>query len=189
MSNSVELNKNIELERNGRRTNSRANLIGGGSALVVFDKLEAAEAALRSLRSAGFDMNNLSVVAKEFYDGEPQPGCYKLDGEIISWSRKGVFWGWLLGLLFGSAFIFVPGIGPVMAGGPIVGWLIEAFETSLFVGGLSALGAALISRGISEDQVHMSEQALKASRLLLVVHGAESEIRKVKAILDTGERL
>jgi hypothetical protein len=189
MSSSMEFNKDIQLENVGRRIHGCANLTGGSSTLVVFDKLETAEAALRSLRASGFDMNNLSVVAKEFYDGEPQPGCYRLDGEIISWSRKGVFWGWVLGLLFGSAFIFIPGIGPVMAGGPIVGWLIEAFETSLFVGGLSALGAALLSRGLNKDQVIKAENALKSSKQLLVVHGAESEIRKVKTILDTGERL
>jgi len=106
---------------------------------------------------------------------------------MASWGKFGAFWGWIWGLLFGSAFLFVPGIGPVMVAGPIVTWIIGALQSALIVGGLSAVGAGLISMGIPKDSALKYETALKADKFLLLVHGTADEVSKAKDILGKGK--
>ena len=57
--------------------------------------------------------------------------------------EAGLFLGLLPGLMFGAVFFRVPAIGPVLAGGPLVAWIIAVLEDALIVGGLSAVGAGL----------------------------------------------
>jgi hypothetical protein len=163
----------------------KKNTMHSNSVLVVFSDLEPAEAAINALKNSGFDMKQLSVVAKDIYDEEQVVNSSRLGNRVISWSRLGVFWGWIWGLLFGSAFIFIPGIGPVMAGGPIIGWLVEAVETAAVVGGFSALGAALLSNGMIEEHVSKFETALKEKKMVVVAHGTREVIDEARSILET----
>ena len=103
---------------------------------------------------------------------------------MASWGKFGLFWGWMWGILFGSAFLFLPGIGPVMIGGPLVSWLIGALSTAAVVGGISALGGALASIGIPEDSILQYETALKANKFILIVNGTVDEVEKAKNILS-----
>ncbi|WP_020160987.1 DUF1269 domain-containing protein [Methylobacter marinus] len=102
---------------------------------------------------------------------------------MATWGKFGLFWGSIWGLLFGSTFLFIPGIGPVMVGGPLVSWIIGALETAVVTGGLTALGGALASIGIPKDSVIRYETALKANKFILIVHGIVQEIEKVRNIL------
>lgn len=49
-----------------------------------------------------------------------------------SWGGLGAFWGSLRGLLIGSAFFWVPGIGLIRAGGPIIHMMVTALEGAAF---------------------------------------------------------
>jgi hypothetical protein len=97
----------------------------------------------------------------------------------------GAFWGGFWGLLFGSAMFFVPGIGPLIVFGPLVGWIVGALEGAAVVGGLSALGAGLYSIGIPKDSVMKYETALKSDKFLVIAHGTADEVAKAKSILET----
>jgi hypothetical protein len=44
------------------------------------------------------------------------------------WGKMGAFWSGLWGLLAGAAFLIIPGVGPVVAAGPVTGWIIGATE-------------------------------------------------------------
>jgi len=94
------------------------------------------------------------------------------------------FGGGVWGLLFGSAFFFVPGIGPLVVGGPLVSWIIGALEGAALVGGLSAVGAALYSIGIPKDSIIKYETSLKANKFLVVAHGSVEEVNKAHDILS-----
>jgi len=67
-------------------------------------------------------------------------------------------------MLFGSAFFFIPGIGPLLVAGPLVTWILGALEGAVVMGGISALGAALVSIGIPENSVLQYEAELKAGK-------------------------
>jgi len=101
------------------------------------------------------------------------------------WGKTGAFWGGFWGLLFGSAFFAIPGIGPVLVAGPLVAWIVGALEGALVVGGLSAIGAGLYGLGIPKDSVIEYDLAVKTDQYLLVVHDVLAEVEKARDILET----
>ena len=153
------------------------------SAVGLFRNHDDAEFAVKELQRSGFDMKKLSVVGRDFHTEENVIGYYNTGDRAVSWGKTGLFWGWIWGLLFGSAFFIIPGLGPIMIGGPLVSWLIGALETSVVLGGLTALGGALASIGIPKDSIVNYETALKASKFLLVAHGTVEEVNRAKSIL------
>jgi predicted alpha/beta-hydrolase family hydrolase len=77
----------------------------------------------------------------------------------------------------------VPGIGPLVAAGPIVAWMVAALESAAVVGGLSAIGAGLYSIGIPQKSILQYETSLKAGKFMLVIHGTPDEVTRAKTIL------
>ncbi len=153
------------------------------SAVGLFSNHQDAETAVKELQKAGCDMRTLSVVGKDYQTEEHVVGFYNTGERMATWGKNGMFWGWIWGLLFGSAFFVIPGLGPVMVGGPLVSWIIGALEAAVLTGGLTALGGALASIGIPKDSVLRYETALKANKFLLVIHGSPQEVEKARAIL------
>jgi len=151
------------------------------SAVGVFNSHSDAESAVKELQRAGYNMKKLSVVGKDYHSEENVIGYYNTGDRMATWGKFGLFWGW--GLLFGSAFFLIPGIGPVMVGGPLVSWIVGALELSVVTGGLTALGGALASIGIPKDSVIRYETALKADKFVLIVHGSFKEVEDAKSIL------
>ena len=155
----------------------------GSSAVGVFRTHHDAEGAIKELQKAGFDMKELSVVGKDHQTEESVVGYYNTGNRMATWGKYGLFWGWIWGLLFGSAFFIIPGVGPVIVGGPLVAWIIGALDTAVVAGGLSALGGALASIGIPNDSVLRYETALKLDKFILIVHGTAQEVEKAKSLL------
>lgn len=87
-------------------------------------------------------------------------------------------------MLVGSAFFAIPGIGPVLVAGPLVGWIVGALEGAVVVGGFSAIGAGLYGLGIPKDSVLEYEAALKTDKFLLMVHGTTVEVEKARGIIE-----
>ncbi|MFZ3321190.1 MAG: general stress protein [Usitatibacter sp.] len=153
------------------------------SAVGVFRTHHDAEGAIKELQKAGFDMKKLSVVGKDYQTEESVVGYYNTGNRMATWGKYGLFWGWIWGLLFGSAFFIIPGVGPIIVGGPLVAWIIGALDTAVVAGGLSALGGALASVGIPNDSVLRYETALKVDKFILIVHGTAQEVEKAKSLL------
>jgi len=154
------------------------------SAVGIFSNHQQAEGAIKELQKSGFDMKKLSVVAKDYQTEENVIGYYNTGDRMATWGKYGLFWGWIWGVLFGSAFLVIPGFGPLMVGGPLVAWIIGALETAVVAGGVSALGGALASIGIPKDSVLRYETALKADKFLVIAHGTAKEVEAAKSILS-----
>jgi hypothetical protein len=88
-------------------------------------------------------------------------------------------------MLFGGAFIFVPGLGPLVAMGPLVGFLAGALEGAVLGGAAGIFGAALASLGVPDDQRVLYETEIKAGRFLVIARGGAAEIERAHAILGT----
>jgi uncharacterized membrane protein len=154
------------------------------SVVSIFNTHTEAEEAIRELQRSGFDMKKLSIVGKDYHAEEHVVGYYNTGDRVKYWGKLGAFVGGLWGLLFGSAFLFVPGIGPLAIGGPLVSWIIGALEGAVIMGGLSAVGAALYSIGIPKDSIIKYETSLKSNKFLVVAHGSIEEVNKARGILD-----
>ena len=159
------------------------------SVVAVYHTHPEAEQAVKALQHAGIDMHTLSIVAKDYHTDEQVVGYYNVGDRMKRWGKMGGVWGGMWGgfwaLLFGSAFFMIPGIGPLLIAGPLVAWIVGALEGAAVVGGVSALGAGLLSMGIPKDSVLQYEKSVKSDKLLLVVNGTAAEVAKAKEILGT----
>ena len=154
------------------------------SIVAIFASHNGAENAVRELQKGGFDMKKLSIVGKDYHTDEHVVGYYNTGDRMMYWGKFGAFWGGLWGMLFGSAFFFIPGIGPLIVAGPLVTWIVGALEGAVVMGGISALGAALVSIGIPENSVLQYEADLKAGKFLLVLQSTPQEVERAKHCLD-----
>src|ERR1039457_1083420 len=153
--------------------------------VAVYASHLEAEAAVKELQRGGIDMHSLSIVGKDSHTDEHVVGYYNTGDRMKYWGKTGAFWGGFWGLLFGSAFFAIPGLGPVLVAGPLVAWIVGGLEGAAVVGGLSAIGAGLYGMGIPQNSVVEYELALKTDKFLLMVHDKASEVEKAKTIIAT----
>ncbi len=151
--------------------------------VAVYKSDTDAETAVKELQQAGFDMKKLSIVGRDYHTEQDVVGYYNAGDRMKKWGKLGVFWGGIWGMLFGSAFFLIPGIGPLVVAGPLVSWIVGALEGAAVVGGLSALGAGLFSLGIPKDSILQYETALKAGQFVVIAHGTDIETAQAKKIL------
>ena len=149
-----------------------------------FDTHSQAEAAIRRLNDAGFDMTKLSLVGKGYHSEEHPIGFYTVGDRVKSWGGVGAFWGAIWGLLMAPAVFFLPGLGMMALAGPVVASLVGALEGAVVVGGVSALGAAIAQSGFSKDEVIKYETALKADKYVLTVHGTVADVATARGVLS-----
>jgi Heat induced stress protein YflT domain len=157
----------------------------GNVAVAIFNTHVEAENAVKELQKSGFDMKKLSIVGKDYHTEEQVVGYYHTGDRMKYWGKLGAFWGGLWGILFGAAFFWIPGIGPLVVAGPLVSAIIGGLEGAVAVGGLTALGAGLYSIGIPKDSIINYETSIKSDKFLLVVHGLGDEVAKAKDILKS----
>ena len=153
------------------------------SVVAIYPSHTAAEAAIKELQQSGFNMQKLSIVGRDYHTDEHVVGYYNTGDRMKRWGKTGAFWGGFWGLLFGSAFFWVPGFGQILVAGPLVGWIVGALEGAAVVGGLSAMGAGLYGLGIPKDSVLQYETAIKTDKFVLIAHGTPDEISHAKEIL------
>ncbi|MFT6818943.1 MAG: hypothetical protein ACJATT_002761 [Myxococcota bacterium] len=151
--------------------------------VAIYATHTAAESAIKALQISGFDMENLSIVGRDYHTEEDVVGYYNAGDRMKRWGKSGAFWGGFWGLLFGSAFFWVPGLGQVMVAGPLAIWIIGALETAVVVGGLSVVGAGLYSLGIPKDSILQYDIAIKTDKFLVVAHGTADEVAKARDVL------
>jgi uncharacterized membrane protein len=151
--------------------------------VAMYDSHIQAEQAVKQLQKSGYDMHQLSIVGKDYHTEENVIGYYTLGDRMKQWGGLGAFWGGIWGLLLGSAFFIIPGVGPIMIAGPFVSALVGALEGAVTVGGLSAIGAALASIGVPDDSIVEYETEIKAGKFMLLASGPKEEIEKAKEIL------
>src|SRR5579864_7880234 len=162
-------------------------MTNSNSVVALYDTHEQAEHAVKELQQAGVDMKSLSIAARDTHTDEHVVGYYNAGDRMRYWGKVGAFWGGFWGLLFGSALFAIPGIGPILVAGPLVAWIVAGLEGAAVVGGVSAIGAGLVSIGIPKDSVLKYEVALKTDKFRLVVHGTPEVVAKAKGIIGGTE--
>jgi hypothetical protein len=154
------------------------------SIIATYPDHTATEAAVKELQKGGFDMKKLSIVGRDYHSEEHVVGYYNTRDRMKYWGKMGAFWGGIWGWFFGSAFFFVPGIGPLLVAGPLVAWIVGALEAAAVMGGVSAIGAGLYSIGIPKDSILRYESALKSGKFVLLAHGTPEEVSRAKEIIN-----
>ena len=135
--------------------------------LAICNTHTEAEAAIKELKQAAFNVKKLSIVGKDYHTDKHVVGYYNTGDRMKYW---------------GTA---IPGIGPVLIAGPLLGWVLRALEETVVTGGMTAIGAALANLGISKDSVLNYETALKSSKFILLAHGTAEEVAHAQSIIQT----
>jgi hypothetical protein len=162
---------------------STATTSDTGTAVAVYPDHTEAETAIKALQHGGFDMRKLSIIGADYHSEEDVVGYYNTGDRMRQWGRNGAFWGGIWGLLFGSAFFFIPGIGPIIVAGPIVAAIVGALEGAVAVGALGVIGASLTGIGVPRDSVLEYQTQIKAGKFLVIAHGSHAEAEHARDIL------
>lgn len=153
------------------------------SVVAIYRQHTDAENAINLLKKGNFNIKKLAIVGQGYHTEDQVVGYYTTGDRMKHWGKLGAFWGGIWGLLVGSAFFLIPGVGPVMVAGSAVAWIIGGLEGAAVVGGLSALGAGLFSIGIPKDSALKYESSVKAGKFVLIAHGTPEEAEEARHIL------
>jgi hypothetical protein len=142
----------------------------------------AAEGGADALVVAGFPNNDISVLMPDVHS--TREFAHEKNTKAPEGTTTGVVTGGAiggtLGLLAGIGALAIPGLGPFIAAGPIMGAL-AGLGTGGVVGGLVG---ALVGMGIPEYEAKRYEGRVKDGGVLLSVHcDTSEEIDRAKSIL------
>ena len=183
MNTNEQSNDPTGLESNESGTSTEEASILESSVIGIVNTHADAEEVIKELQRSGFDMKRLSVIGKGYHSEEHPLGFYTTGDRMKSWGGIGAFWGGIWGLLFGAAFFWLPGIGPMAVAGPFVHMLVTGLEGAVLVGGAGALGGALMSLGIPKESVVKYESSLRANKYVVIAHGTPAEVEAARKIL------
>ena len=145
-----------------------------------------AEEGVDALRQAGFRNTDISALfpdnqgSKDFAHEKNT----KAPEGTTTGAASGVVVGGVLGWLAGIGLLAIPGIGPLLAAGPIVAALAGAGA----VGVVGGVVGALVGLGIPEYEAKRYEGRIKSGSILLSVHCESSDwvARAEKILKNTG---
>jgi len=141
--------------------------------------------ALKKLARSGFDLRTVSVVGTDRHTEKNVYGYYSTGRRFEAWSSFGDFWDDVWAALTDEGVFFVPGIGPVLMAGPLVGWLVEALQNGVMVKRLSPVGAALVGKGVPPGSMLDYENAVRIDEYLLIASGPLSSLAKARPIIES----
>jgi hypothetical protein len=188
------------------KEDKKMTLINNKRAVGVFSNRQEIENALSELRDNRFDMNHVSVIAK---DAEDLNQRYKIgetrvenpnsttqetsddtrhdttraeEGAKTGIGAGGAVGG-LTGLLVGLGTLAIPGVGPIMLAGAVA----TAIATTLAGGAIGAavggLIGGLVGLGIPEHRARVYHDYVVAGDYLVIVDGTEAEVLRAENIL------
>jgi hypothetical protein len=148
----------------------------------IYSSVTQAEVAVDALVNEGFPNSDVSVLMSDNQgskDFAHEKNTKAPEGTTTGVATGGVVGG-TLGLLAGIGALAIPGVGPLIAAGPIMGAL-----AGLGVGGaVGGIVGALVGMGIPEYEAKRYEGRVKEGGILLSAHCDTSEqIDRAKAIL------
>ena len=148
----------------------------------LYPSVDRAESAVDAFVSSGFSNNDVSVLMADNQgskDFAHEKQTKAPEGTTTGVAAGGTIGG-TLGLLAGIGTLAIPGVGPFIAAGPIMGAL-----AGLGVGGaVGGLIGALVGLGIPEYEAKRYEGRLKEGGVLLSVHcDTSDQISRAKEIL------
>jgi len=147
--------------------------------LGLFSTPSAAAAAAGALHALGIGRQSISVVAHTHADA--QALADRMDataGVDLEDSRPAARLGELSGKVLATVALVMPGIGPIVAAGPLAA---ELGETAGHVAG--GLASALTSAGLPHERAEALESAVARSAVLIGVHTADADVARVRDTL------
>jgi hypothetical protein len=137
-----------------------------------YDGREDAETAVGRLEAAGVASEEISLISH-------RPGT--LEQDATEGAEIGGAVGGGAGLLAGLAALSVPGIGPVLA----AGWLLGSTAVGAAAGAAAgSLIGALTGTGLSDEDAHYYAETVRRGGAIVSVRTVDSHAAVIEKILD-----
>lgn len=162
--------------------------------VAIYDTFQMANDAVRELVDNGFPRDNISIIANnergEFTDTAATTGDAVADetgaGAGVG-AGIGAAIGGIGGLLVGLGALTIPGIGPVIAAGPLAVALstLTGAGVGAVAGGVTGgLLGALVGLGIPEEEAGYYAEGVRRGGVLVTVQADEYNADQITSILN-----
>lgn len=151
--------------------------------VALFDDVKTAQQALEELLRNGFDRNDVSVVRTNA-EGDYSTGTTTTDmpegSGVAAGAGIGAALGGIAGLVVGLGVLAIPGIGPIVAAGPLA--------TTLAGAGIGAAAGGIIGAltdvGIPEEEAGYYAEGIRRGGTLLTVRASDAQVSRATQILN-----
>lgn len=156
----------------------------------LFHNTEDAERAVADLMDSGFPKEKISLLTPNNH-----PEHIKIEGSGVEHGEDmaigavgGGLMGGMLGALVGMVVVAIPGIGPILAAGPLAAAIGGAAGATLLLGGAAgAVGGgvlgALTWAGITKHEAQVYEEHIKEGGTLVLVQCSGHDRERATEIL------
>jgi hypothetical protein len=155
------------------------------SVFCIVHNRSQAETIVDRLKGCGFSNNDISVLfpdktgTRDFAHEEHT----KAPEGAVAGGTTGALAGGVLGWLAGIGTLAIPGLGPLIAAGPIM----AALSGAAVGGTLGGLTGALIGMGLPEFEAKRYESKVAGGNILISVHSENSdETERAKEVFEQG---
>ena len=139
----------------------------------IFKNDQDANNAVTNLRNAGFIEEEINIVSKKQRQ-EKQEGRY-YDDDVTDGAFTGSTLGGIGGLIVGAGALAIPGIGPIVAAGPIAAALSGALA-----GGIAG---GLVDWGIPSEASERYENSVAQGNILAIIRTDDMKVTQAAKIL------
>jgi len=135
----------------------------------LFSSMSNAETAVNQLRNSGFSTEEINIISKK--DSTAAPG----DDSIVDGAMTGGALGTIGGLMLSAGALAIPGVGPIVAAGPLATAISGAVS-----GGIAG---GLIDWGIPSDSSEAYSNEVSAGSTLAVIKTNANKVTQATQIL------
>lgn len=150
----------------------------------LFDTITQAEQAVNALVTGGFSRDDISLIARDTEDRYKGLRTEDTPTDEVSntaaGAGAGAMVGGLGGLLVGLGALAIPGIGPVVAAGPLVATLIGA-GVGAAAGGMIG---ALMDVGVTEEAAGYYAEGVRRGGSLVSVRAEDALVERAAGIME-----
>ncbi len=151
----------------------------------VYDTLEQAEEAVHKLDYEGFPTKHISIVTQNLASAKSPHGFITPEDDLTKRGAvTGAWIGGLCSLLVGAAFLWIPGVGPLLVAGRLAALLFAGIKGALAGAATGGLLGALANWGIAEEHILEYERHLQGGKYLVIAYGTAKEVAHAHAILE-----
>ncbi|MDZ4770653.1 MAG: general stress protein [Chloroflexota bacterium] len=151
---------------------------------ALYGDFAQAQRAVDALASAGFDRDVISMVAHDASRAHDHNGDTVVANEDDVKSGEGATFGVVAGALIGLGALLIPGIGPVIAGGPLIAALIGGGIGAVAGGITGGVTASLVKIGVDEETADYYAEGIKRGGTLVTVSADDAMAQRAADTLD-----
>ena len=159
---------------------------------VTYEEVVEAQRAVDHLLEMGYQSDDISILSRDKDKTEDMKRVdTSLEAEDSSTAAglkggmaTGAAVGGVGGLLAGLGALVIPGIGPILAAGPLVSALSGAVAGGALGGTIGTLGGALMDAGVSEEEARYVDDRFQEGKIIVYVEADPSRFDDVSRTLN-----